>query len=96
MHSQNRLHHRDNRPFTGAVFRRLLWVLAVTCMSVGCAASQTGPLSSPDLKPTGAYSFQSRTNLLTNHMALQRSLIGRQLVVAETRGLIHFNAVPSN
>ena len=69
MHSQNRLHHRDNRPFTGAVFRRLLWVLAVTCMSVGCAASQTGPLSSPDLKPTGAYSFQSRTNLLTNHMA---------------------------
>ena len=69
MITQSEQKHRANRNWIETFTKTLLWLLATVFLSLGCASSQTGRLSSSHLKPDGAHSLKSRTNLLTNHMA---------------------------
>jgi len=69
MKAQSRQEYRASRNYIKTLTKSLLWLLAMTFLSLGCAGSQTSWLSGPNLKPDGAHSLKSRTNLLTNHMA---------------------------
>ena len=69
MNTQSGQKHRAGRNWIETFIQALPCLLATAFLTLGCASSSTGWLSSPNLKPDGDHALQSRTNLLTNHMA---------------------------
>lgn len=47
----------------------MLSLLATALFSLACASSQTGTPSAGSLRPDGPYKLNSKTNLITNHLA---------------------------